>query len=146
MNKTFWQTKSLSEMDDAEWEALCDGCGRCCLLKLEDADSGEIAFTAVSCQLLDVDSCRCTDYPKRKQLVPDCLQLNRDNVASTEWLPQTCAYRLVNEGKPLFDWHPLVSGNGDSVHEAGISVRGKIISETQVHPDSVEEFVIHWVN
>lgn len=145
MRSGFWQTKSLGEMNDTEWEALCDGCGRCCLVKLEDESSGELAFTAVSCRLLDVNSCRCQDYSNRAKEVPECVQLSRDNVEEVTWLPATCAYRLLNEGKPLFDWHPLLSGDANSVHEAGISVRGKIISETQVHPDALDEFIIHWV-
>ena len=146
MTETYWQTKSLEEMSDAEWESLCDGCGQCCLVKLEDEESGDIALTAISCRLLDVDSCRCTDYPRRMATVPECLQLSRDNVAAVSWLPETCAYRLLEEGKPLFDWHPLLSGDVESVHEAGVSVRGKIISETQVHPEALEEFIIRWLD
>ena len=146
MATAFWQSKTLDELNHREWEALCDGCGRCCLLKLEDISTREFVFTAISCRLLDVHSCRCTDYLQRKQKVPKCLQLSRDNVAVTDWLPKTCAYRLVHEGKPLFDWHPLMSGNSDSVHEAGVSVRDKVIPEDQVHPDSQEEFIISWVD
>lgn len=145
MSVAFWQSKSLDEMNEEEWEALCDGCGRCCLSKLEDADSGEVAFTALSCRLLDTSTCRCTDYGERKQKVPHCLQLSRYNVADIQWLPKTCAYRRIGEGRPLLSWHHLVSGDTNSVHEAGISVRGKVIPETQVHPDSAEDFIIHWV-
>lgn len=122
----FWIAKSLDAMDPAEWESLCDGCGRCCLVKLEDEDSGEIHYTDVGCRLLDGDSCRCSDYPNRQREVPDCVRLTPDAVRSLRWLPTTCAYRLVAEGKPLAWWHPLVSGNPDTVHLAGMSVREEI--------------------
>ena len=132
-------------MTDAEWEALCDGCARCCLHKLEDADSGMIHYTAVHCRLLDQKRCRCRDYDRRLERVPDCIDLRPENMEEMHWLPATCAYRLLYEGKPLYDWHPLVSGNPDSVHEAGISIRGRVLSEEFVHPDSFEEHIIHWV-
>ena len=124
----FWKKKSLAEMTPAEWESLCDGCGKCCLHKLRYAD-GTLKMTSVSCRLLDTESCRCSNYPKRKYLVPDCVMLSQDNLASLDWLPDTCGYRLVNAGKDLFPWHPLVSGDPESVHAAGISVRGRCISE-----------------
>ena len=132
-------------MTDAEWESLCDGCARCCLHKLEDADSGMIHYTAVHCRLLDQKRCRCRDYDRRLERVPDCIDLRPENMEEMHWLPATCAYRLLYEGKPLYDWHPLVSGNPDSVHEAGISIRGRVLSEEFVHPDSFEEHIIHWV-
>lgn len=141
----FWETKALAEMSTAEWESLCDGCARCCLIKLEDEDSAEIVFTRVVCGLLDQKTCRCTDYPDRNKRVPDCIHLTPQNVHRIAWLPSTCAYRLLREGKPLFGWHPLLSGNPDSVHEAGISVRGKVLSEEFVHEDGYEEHIIHWV-
>lgn len=141
----FWESKTLAEMNETEWESLCDGCGRCCLIKLEEADTSEVAFIAVACRLLDTQKCRCRDYARRHQRVPDCIPLTPATVATTTWLPRTCAYRLVHEGKPLFPWHPLISGSPDSVHRAGISVRGRVLSESQVHPDSYAEHIIHWV-
>lgn len=144
--KPFWQRKSLAEMTTAEWESLCDGCGRCCLAKLQDDETDEVYFTSVACKLLDTDSCRCTNYPKRLQLVPECVGLTPDNVADISWLPSTCAYRLIGEGKPLHHWHPLVSGSQKSVHEAGISVRGKVLSESFVHEDDLEDHIIHWID
>lgn len=130
----FWKAKALGEMSRTEWESLCDGCGRCCLVKLADEDTGEIHVTDVACKLLDGRTCRCTDYRHRRQRVPDCLRLTPRNVGNLRWLPETCAYRLLDEGKDLAWWHPLVSGNPETVVEAGISVRGKTISETQVQP------------
>jgi uncharacterized cysteine cluster protein YcgN (CxxCxxCC family) len=124
----FWE-KPLAQLDRGEWEALCDGCGKCCLHKLEDADTGEIHATEVACKLLDTHSARCTNYRGRRAFVPDCIRLTANNVARMTWLPKTCAYRLRAEGKPLFDWHPLISGDPESVHRAGISVRGWTISE-----------------
>ena len=116
-------------MSRAEWESLCDGCAKCCLHKLEDEDTGEIVQTNVACRLLDMEECRCTKYTERRRLVPDCVVLNPSNVGNLSWMPQTCAYRLLAEGKDLFDWHPLVSKDPDSVHRAGISVRGRAVSE-----------------
>lgn len=127
----FWQTKSLSEMSREEWESLCDGCGKCCLLKLEDVDTGEIHPTDVGCRLLDLGTCRCTRYAERKRLVPDCVVLDAENVKELTWMPKTCAYRLVAEGKDLPDWHPLKTGDPESVVRAGVSVRGKIVSERE---------------
>ncbi|WP_297529081.1 YcgN family cysteine cluster protein [Thiohalobacter sp.] len=131
----FWKAKSLSELDRDEWESLCDGCGRCCLNKLEDIDSGHILYTNVVCRLFDNDSCRCTRYTERSTLVPDCVTLTPDNLTDIDWLPETCAYRLLNEGRDLPWWHPLVSGTPDTVLEAGISVRDQVISEDYVHVD-----------
>ncbi|MFA5633207.1 MAG: YcgN family cysteine cluster protein [Porticoccaceae bacterium] len=141
----FWETKTLADMTSDEWEALCDGCGRCCLVKLEDADDGEIYFTDVACQLLDHDSCRCKDYPHRQARVPDCVALSPQTVSRISWLPQTCAYRLLDEGRKLHAWHPLISGDPASVHRAGISVRGAVVCETKVKPEHLEDHVIHWI-
>lgn len=141
----FWERKTLTELDATEWESLCDGCGRCCLLKLEDADSGEIAYTGIACRLLDIRRCRCRDYGHRQQHVSDCQVLNPVVVSATGWLPDTCAYRLMAEGKPLPDWHPLISGDPDSVHAAGISVRDRVVSEEFVHPDALADHVVRWV-
>jgi uncharacterized cysteine cluster protein YcgN (CxxCxxCC family) len=124
----FWE-KPLEDLSRQEWEALCDGCGKCCLHKLEDSDTGEVHATNVACKLLDTHSARCTNYRGRRAFVPDCIRLSANNVARMGWLPKTCAYRLRAEGKPLFDWHPLISGDPESVHRAGISVRGWTISE-----------------
>lgn len=140
----FWEDKSLAEMTDSEWESLCDGCGRCCLAKLED-EEGEVYFTAVACKLLDSETCRCTDYPNRQRKVADCVILDAEKVAQIHWLPSTCAYRLVAEGRPLYPWHPLLSGTPDSVHRAGISVRGRVISELFVHEEDLEDHIVHWV-
>jgi uncharacterized cysteine cluster protein YcgN (CxxCxxCC family) len=127
----FWRRKALGEMSQTEWESLCDGCGRCCLNKLEDEDTGEIVFTRAACRLLDIHRCRCTHYESRLTEVPTCLDL-RQGAVPWHWLPNTCAYRLLAEGQHLPDWHPLVSGRRDSVHEAGISVRHLAICETDV--------------
>ena len=127
----FWKAKPLTKMSREEWESLCDGCAKCCLHKLEDEESGEIAQTNVACRLLDMNSCRCTRYSERRRLVPDCVVLEPGNVGNLSWMPATCAYRLLAEGKDLFDWHPLISGDPDSVHRAGISVRGRAVSERE---------------
>lgn len=144
-DQPFWQTKSLEAMSESEWESLCDGCGRCCLHRLEEEESGEVYTTNVACRLLDTHSCQCSRYPDRKQLVPDCIQLRAQDVRAFSWLPATCAYRTLAEGRSLEDWHPLVSGRPESVHEAGISVRGAVISEEFVHPDDFEEHIVTWV-
>ena len=138
----FWRRKKLTELTDEEWESLCDGCGKCCLHKLEDQDTGELFFTSVACQLLNLSSCRCRRYPERSRIVPDCVALDSSNVKQLSWMPATCAYRLVAEGKPLPAWHPLVSGSSDSVHEAGVSVRGWAVSESEVN--DVEDYIIDW--
>jgi hypothetical protein len=128
MSAKFWE-KPLRELDKAEWEALCDGCGKCCLHKVEDADTGQIYPTNVACKLLDRTSCRCSNYKARKVLVPDCVRLTLGKVDRLGWLPSTCAYRLRANGEPLPDWHYLISGDRETVHEAGVSVRGWTISE-----------------
>ena len=135
----------LEALDSEQWEALCDGCARCCLHKLEDEDTGEIAYTRVRCRYLDEESCRCSDYPRRSVLVPACIHLSPDTAQGLSWLPSTCAYRLRANGEPLPSWHPLVSGSRESVHEAGISIRGRALSDEYVHPDGYDEHVIHWV-
>jgi hypothetical protein len=138
----FWQTKTLDDMSKAEWESLCDGCAKCCLNKLENETTGEIQFTDVACRLLDTDLCRCVSYDDRKRFVPDCRLLTPAAVRQLEWLPSTCAYRLVNEGKDLFWWHPLVSGDPETVHTAGVSVRGRVVSERDT--DDLEGRVVGW--
>jgi hypothetical protein len=143
-NKVFWQQKSLSEMTKQEWESLCDGCGRCCLNKLEDEDTGEIAWTDVVCKLLDTNNCRCGDYVNRQVRVPDCIPLSADNIDDISWLPPTCGYRLINENQALYWWHPLVSGDPETVHQAGISVRGKVVSEEDHPVSEFEDRLVDW--
>lgn len=138
----FWKRKRLTEMTPEEWESLCDGCARCCLAKLEDEDSGEIAYTNVACHLLDLGTCRCTKYARRSAFVPDCITLTPENVGRLRWMPSTCAYRLLAEGKELPAWHPLVSGDPDSVHDAGISVRGRVVPERRVL--DLEDHIVTW--
>ena len=142
----FWRRKRLDEMSEAEWESLCDGCGRCCLVKLEDADdSARTYFTDVGCRLLDGETCRCRNYRNRTAKVKDCVRLTPRNVRRLKWLPPTCAYRLVAEGKDLAWWHPLVSGDPETVHRAGVSVRGRVAaSETDVPDEKLEEYIVAW--
>ncbi|MFZ1681939.1 MAG: YcgN family cysteine cluster protein [Rhizobiaceae bacterium] len=138
----FWKAKALEDMSPAEWESLCDGCGKCCLSKLEDEDSGEIYWTSVYCRLFDTQTCRCRDYAHRSEKVADCVLLTPTNVRTIAWLPRTCAYRLVLEGRDLYAWHPLVSGRADSVHEAGASVRGTVTAcEDAMASD--EDYFVH---
>ena len=127
--RPFWETKTLEQMTAAEWESLCDGCGLCCLVRFEDEETGEIIPTRVHCKLFDPDRCRCTDYDNRKAHVPDCIKLTPGNVDALGWMPRSCAYRRLNEGKPLPRWHPLITGDPQSVHAAGVSVRGQTVSE-----------------
>lgn len=133
-------------MSTEEWEALCDGCGRCCMQKLEDIDSGLMFYTNLSCRLLDADTCRCRDYPHRLQRVADCLDLKPADMDQLHWLPRSCAYRRLAEGRPLAWWHPLISGTPESVHAAGISVAGRTISEVTVNPDDFEDHIIDWID
>ncbi|MGI9483711.1 MAG: YcgN family cysteine cluster protein [Hyphomicrobiales bacterium] len=144
VNKPFWETKTLTEMTREEWESLCDGCGRCCLVKLQDDNTDEVFYTLASCALLDIHSCKCKNYKKRMELVHDCVELAPENIDDIEWLPLTCAYRKIAEGRPLSWWHPLVSGSSETVHEAGISVRGKTVSETYVCQDDLWGMRISW--
>ncbi len=145
MRPDFWRTLPLAELNAQEWEALCDGCAQCCTIKLEDEDDGSIGYTGVTCRLLNLDTCRCTAYSQRHQRVPDCIEFGSDLVAGLAWLPATCAYRLRSEGRPLEWWHYLNSGDPETVHAAGISVRGHAISEEYVHGDDIEAHVLHWV-
>jgi len=140
----FWQLP-LDQLNRAEWEALCDNCARCCLHKFEDEDTREVWFTDVVCDLLDQSNCRCTDYSNRQTRVPDCLQLSLDEPEVFRWLPDTCAYKLRFENKPLFDWHPLISGKATSVEEAGISVTGQCVMESYIHPDEIEYRHASWI-
>jgi uncharacterized cysteine cluster protein YcgN (CxxCxxCC family) len=131
-HKPFWRTKTLAEMTPAEWESLCDGCGLCCLIRFEDEDTGEIIPTRVACKLFDPLACRCADYANRKTYVPDCIKLTPGNIEDLLWMPKSCAYRRLHEGRDLASWHPLVSGDPESVHRAGVSIRGQTISEASL--------------
>ncbi len=143
----FWKRKSLDEMSDEEWESLCDGCARCCLVKLEDEDSGRIHFTDLGCTLLDSKTCRCRDYANRQTRVSDCVKLTPQAARTLPWLPRTCAYRLVAEGRDLPAWHPLVSGSRDSVHDAHASVRGRVYaSEDDAPIEDWPERIVQWPN
>ena len=139
----YWERVPLRNLTAREWEALCDGCGKCCLNKLEDADTGEIAFTRVACRLLDGESCRCAQYPIRRQFVPDCVVLTPSTLPKVAyWLPTTCAYRLLHEGKRLYDWHPLISGDSETVHAEGQSVRGWTVPEFEVPEEEWEDHIV----
>ncbi|MFN4056994.1 MAG: YcgN family cysteine cluster protein [Roseinatronobacter sp.] len=133
MRARFWETVALDQMTAPEWEALCDGCGKCCLNKLEDEDTGELLFTRIACRMLDDATCRCSDYPNRKRHVPECVVLTPATLPDIAyWMPETCAYRLLYDGETLPDWHPLVTGDPESTHKAGRSIRGRTISESRV--------------
>lgn len=140
----FWRLP-LEQLNRTEWEALCDNCARCCLHKFEDEETSEVYFTDVVCSLLDQSDCRCTDYANRRTRVPGCLELSLDEPEVFRWLPDTCAYRLRFENKPLHEWHPLLSGNQQSVAKAGISVSGQCVTETYVHPDEIELRHASWI-
>ena len=140
----FWKERSLTELSTREWESLCDGCGKCCLHKLEDENSGNISYTDVACSLLNTETCKCTNYRNRVSLVPDCLKLDPEILSSVSWLPETCAYKLIYEEKDLHWWHPLISGDLDTVHKAGISVRGRAVSEEC--SDELETHIVEWPN
>lgn len=142
----FWHEKRLEEMTVGEWESLCDGCAKCCLLKVEWEDTGEVEPTSVVCRLLDSESCACTDYANRSRWVPECIRLTPETIGLLDWMPTTCAYRLIHEGRELYWWHPLVSGSRDTVHLAQVSVRGKVISEEDIDgtSDDLTRYVVDW--
>ncbi len=142
VNSKFWEEKSLGEMSFDEWEQLCDGCGRCCLNKIEDQETGKIHFTNVACRLLDLDACQCSSYNDRRRFVPDCRKLTPKNLGRFPWLPSTCAYRLLAEGKTLFWWHHLISKSFETVHQAGVSIRGRSISERDI--EKLEDHLASW--
>jgi len=137
----FWESKKLSDMIDEEWESLCDGCGKCCLYKFQDEDTDEMFFTTVACKLFDVSACRCTDYSNRFKRVPDCADIRKFTAKEMVWLPQSCAYRLLFEGKKLKPWHPLVSGDPGSVHKARISMKDHVINESDADMDDLESYI-----
>lgn len=138
----FWETTSLDKMSNEEWELLCDGCGLCCLVKLEDEESNKVYLTNVACKQLDLETCRCNDYPHRLKIVPMCMNLKTDLEDMVDFLPETCAYRLLYEGQPLASWHPLLSSNSNSVYDAGISVSELAVSEEAIHPEQLELHII----
>jgi len=141
----FWRGRKLVDFSRSEWESLCDGCGRCCLVKLEDEDTGEVHFTDVGCRLLDVDKARCADYGHRSRRVKDCLRLDPAKAATLPWLPPTCAYRLLARGEDLPDWHPLVSGRKESVIEAGVSILGRVCGlESEMTVEEMVERICAW--
>jgi uncharacterized cysteine cluster protein YcgN (CxxCxxCC family) len=143
--RPFWERETLETMTPEQWESLCDRCGRCCLVKLEDEDTGEILHTDIACKLFDAGACTCLGYANRHKKVRDCIKLTPESVRDIKWLPTTCAYRLVKEGKPLADWHPLVSGSSESVHEAGISARGRTGgSEKTVKLRDYVDHIVDW--
>lgn len=143
LSPRFWERKPLRKLNDREWEALCDGCGKCCLNKLEDEETGEVALTCVACRLLDDDSCLCAQYEIRHQFVPECIVLRPDNIDQhAYWMPETCAYRLLWEGRPLYDWHPLITGDPASVHAAGVSIRHRTVPEFEVPEEDWEDYII----
>ncbi len=143
--EVFWLTTALTDMTKQQWESLCDGCAKCCLIKLEDEDTGDVAYTNVVCQYMDEKSCACTEYQDRNNLVPNCVWLKPDMVDEFFWLPETCSYRLVAEGKDLPFWHHLKSGSRETVHQAGASVKDKVLNEKFIPEDDLEEYVVHWV-
>ena len=138
----FWETKTLEQMNSEEWESLCDGCALCCLVKIEDEDSGEVFNTSVSCRQLDIETCRCSDYKNRLTVAPMCIQLTLENLPDLNWLPETCAYKRLYENKSLPLWHPLITGDKNSAHEAGFSAKWFAQSEEYIHPDQLVEFII----
>jgi uncharacterized protein len=142
MSEEFWKTVKLEDMTRTQWESLCDGCGKCCLSKLEDEDTGKIYWTSVVCRLFDAAKCACKDYENRASVVPDCVILTPENVRTIPWLPKTCAYRLVAEGKDLYDWHPLVSRSSSTVHEHEISVLGKVTAFEDDLTDT-DDYLLH---
>ena len=142
-NKPFWERKSFTEMTNQEWESLCDRCGQCCLYKIEDETTNEIFYTYVACRLLDHETCNCLDYGQRLDRVAECLKITPDGFQRMHLLPESCAYRRVSEGKTLLWWLPLISKNPETVHQAEVSVRGKVISEENIHPDEFEAYVMN---
>ncbi len=145
----FWLSKSLQEMTREEWESLCDGCGRCCLIKLEDEDTLELYYTNIVCRHLDCagsGACHCSIYEQRKSAVPTCLVMTPEHLEVIDWAPNTCAYRLLHHGHDLPAWHPLISGDPASVQQAGISVRGRVVSEDQVNEEELEDHIVDWVS
>lgn len=145
MRPEFWKNYQLNELNQSEWEALCDGCGMCCLIKLEDDETNEVAYTKVACKLLDCQTAQCSDYPNRFDFVPDCIQLTPEKLETIQWLPSSCAYRRVKEGKNLPNWHHLITGSRESILKARKSAAGRCVSELVVEDDEIEDFIVRWV-
>ena len=143
-DQPFWKTKKLTEMTPKEWESLCDGCAKCCLVKLEDEETKELFFTNLHCKLLDGSTCQCSDYPNRKKYVPICVKLTPEIVATVDWLPDSCAYRLVHEGKDLYPWHHLICGDREEIHRQGWSTQNKTVTEEGVDDEDATDYVIDW--
>lgn len=141
----FWKHYSLDQLNSSEWEALCDGCGLCCLVKLEDEETGDVAYTKVACQLLDCQTARCSNYPERMKFVPDCIQLTPEKLAQISWLPSSCAYRRMKEGKALPSWHYLRTGSRESVIAAKKSAAGRCVSEQHINEDEIDDYIVRWV-
>jgi len=144
MMENFWEKKTLSQMSSSEWESLCDGCGKCCLNKIIDDETEELHFTNVACHLLHSKTCQCKKYEKRFKLVPECVKVSLDDIDQFHWLPASCAYRLLVEEKQLPEWHPLLTGSKSAMHTGGHSIRGKIVSETQIDPENLEDYIAIW--
>ncbi len=144
MTQPFWKTTPLDKMDLNQWESLCDGCGKCCLLKLEDEDTGDIAYTRIHCKLLDAGTCQCSDYANRKAIVEDCVKLTPAGLEEINWMPQSCAYRLIRDGKDLPDWHHLVCGDRERIHTEGHSIKGRTVSEDTVFDEDQIDWIIDW--
>lgn len=140
----FWKEKTLEELTAEEWEALCDGCGKCCLIKLINNKTNKVEYTNVTCKYLDLDTIQCMHYEDRHKLVPDCVMLTPELIGQFDWLPDTCAYKLLAQGKDLQWWHPLISGDKRTVVMAGISIKGKVVSESEIDPDDIEDMVVDW--
>ena len=141
-SRPFWERKTLQQMSSDEWESLCDGCAQCCLVKLEDEDTGERFMTRIACRQLDLGTCRCKDYSQRHATVPDCLALTPENIGDLDWLPETCAYVLIANGQPLAWWHPLVSGSRETVHQAGMSIKKHAVSERGIKQRDFERYIV----
>ena len=144
MGNNFWETKNLIDMNENEWESLCDKCGKCCVIKLEDFDTQQVHYTNVSCKLLCEKSASCKDYENRKSIVPDCIILSPDNLKDLKWMPETCAYKLLNEGKNLPYWHPLLSGNDKEIVKSGNSVKNRVTNENEIKIKNLPDYIFNW--
>lgn len=144
MTDPFWKTTPLHKMDRDQWESLCDGCGKCCLLKLEDEDTGDIAYTRIHCKLFNSDTCQCSDYANRKSIVEDCVKLTPAGLEEINWMPESCAYRRIRDGKNLPDWHHLVCGDRERIHAEGQSIKGRTVSEETVFDEDQIDWIIDW--
>ena len=144
LGNKFWETKNLIDMNENEWESLCDKCGKCCVIKLEDFDTQQVHYTNVSCKLLCEKSASCKDYENRKSIVPDCIILSPDNLKDLKWMPETCAYKLLNEGKNLPYWHPLLSGNDKDIVNSGNSVKNRVTNENKIKIKDLPDYIFNW--